>query len=122
MRKDIERLEKVQARATKLIPSTRHISYDRRLASLDLFSLEKCQLRGQLIEAFKILKGIENIDNRKLFTLSSNQTRSSGWKLNLQRFNKSQGGSFFTYKRASHWNKLPADIVNSVSVNLLKID
>ena len=28
LRKDIERLEKVQARTTKLIPSIRHISYN----------------------------------------------------------------------------------------------
>ena len=97
LRKDIEKLEKVQARATKLMPSIRHISYDRRLARLNLFSLEKRRLRGQLIETFKILKGIENIDYRKLFTLSSNQTRSNGWKLDLKRFNTSQCGNFFTY-------------------------
>ena len=119
-RNDIERLEKVQARATKLIPSIRHISYDRRLARLNLFSLEKRRLRGQLIETFKILKGIENIDYRRLFTLSSNQTRSNGWKLDLKRFNTSQCGDFFTYKIASHWNKLPADVVNSVNVNQFK--
>ena len=119
-RKDIERLEKVQARATKLIPSIRHISYERRLARLNLYSLEKRRLRGQLIETFKILKGIENIDYRKLFTLSSNQTRSNGWKLDLKRFNTTQCGGFFTYKIASYWNKLPADVVNSANVNQFK--
>ena len=116
LRKDIDRLEKVQARATKLIPSVRHMSYERRLAKLNLYSLEKRRLRGQLIETFKILKGIENIDYSKLFTLSNNQTRSNGWKLDLKRFNTSQCGGFFTYKIASHWNKLPADVVNSANV------
>ena len=96
LRKDIDRLEKVQARATKLIPSIRHISYERRLARLNLYSLEKRRLRSQLIETFKILQGIENIDHRNLFSLSSNQTRSNGWKLDLKRFNTSQCGSFFT--------------------------
>ena len=120
LRKDIERLEKVQARATKLIPSIRHMSYERRLTQLNLYSLEKRRIRGQLIETFKILKGIENIDYRKLFTFSSNQTRSNGWKLDLKRFNTSQCGDFFTYKIASYWNKLPSDVVNSANVNQFK--
>ena len=119
-RKDIERLERVQARATKLIPSIRHISYERRLTRLNLYSLEKRRLRGQLIETFKILKGIDNVDYQKLFTLSSNQTRSNGWKLDLKRFNTTQCGEFFTYKIASYWNRLPADVVDSANVNQLK--
>ena len=119
-RKDIDRMEKVQARATKLIPSIRHISYERRLTKLNLYSLEKRRIRGQLIEVFKILKGIENIDYRNIFTLSSNQTRSNGWKLDLKRFNTTQCGNFFTYKIPAYWNKLPADVVNSDSINQFK--
>ena len=59
LRKDIERLEAVQARATKLIPSIRHLGYVRRLERLNLYSLEKRRLRGQLIETFKMLKGVK---------------------------------------------------------------
>ena len=121
MRKDIERLEKVQARATKLIPSVRHLSYERRLEKLNLYSLEKRRIRGQLIETFKMLKGIENIDYNKLFTLSNNQTRSNGLKLNLKRFNTTQCGNFYTYKISSYWNRLPADVVNSTNVNQFKL-
>ena len=119
-RKDIERLEGVQARATKLIPSIRHLGYHRRLDRLNLFSLEKRRLRGQLIETFKILKGIDNVDSQNLFSLNSNHTRSNGWKLELKRFNTSQCGNFFTYKVASYWNRLPADVVNSTTVNQFK--
>ena len=90
LRKDIERLEAVQARATKLIPSIRHLSYHRRLNRLDLFSLEKRRLRGQLIETFKILNGINNVNSESLFTLSNNRTRCNGWKLEIKRFNTSQ--------------------------------
>ena len=119
-RKDIERLELIQARATKLIPSIRHIGYQRRLERLKLYSLEKRRLRGQLIETFKILKGINNLDYRHLFTLSNNQTRSNGWKLELKRFNTSQCGNYFTYKIPSFWNRLPADVVNSTTINQFK--
>ena len=119
-RKDIERLEAVQARATKLIPSIRHLGYERRLEHLNMYSLEKRRLRGQLIETFKILKGIDKIDYRQLFTLSQNQTRSNGWKLELKRFNTSQCGNFFTFKIPSYWNRLPAEVVESTTVDQFK--
>ena len=120
LRKDIERLEKVQARATKIIPSIRNLGYERRLERLNLFSLEKRRLRGQLIETFKILKGIDSIDYQSIFTLSSNQTRSNGWKLELKRFRTSLCGNFFTYKIASFWNRLPVDVVNSDTIGQFK--
>ena len=77
-------------------------------------------MRGQLIETFKILKGITNIDYRNLFTLNSNVTRNNGWKLELKRYKTSQCGNFFSYKIGNTWNKLPADVVNSDTVDEFK--
>ena len=102
LRKDIEWLESVQARATKLISDIRGFSYERRLMKLDLFSLDVRRLRGQLIETFKIIKGINRIDFRTLFSMSSNQTRSNGWKLDLCRFNTNQCGNFILLKYLLH--------------------
>ena len=119
LRKDINRLEGVQARATKLIPSIRQIRYQRRLESLNMYDLETRRLRGQLIETFKILKGITKVDSN-LFTLNENQTRNNGWKLELKRYNTSHCGNFFTYKICDLWNKLPPEVVNSNSVEEFK--
>ena len=120
LRKDIERLERVQARATKLIPSIRRLSYQDRLKALGLFSLETRRLRGQLIEVFKILNGFDNVDHRNLFSLNTNSTRNHGWKLELNRFNTSICENFFTYKICSTWNKLPTSVVNSTTVEQFK--
>ena len=120
LRKDIKRLESVQERATKLISDIRGINYNRRLAHLNLFSLETRRLRGQLIETFKIIKGITNLDYRNLFTLSSNRTRSNGWKLDLHRFNTTQCGEFITFRIVTAWNKLPVDVVDSETVTEFK--
>ena len=54
---DIELLEKVQKRATKLIPTTRTMVYSERLKVCKLPTLHYRHIRGDMIEMYKILSG-----------------------------------------------------------------
>ena len=63
LRKDVDMLEKIQRRATKLIPELRDLTYEERLKECGLTTLETRRLRGDQIEVFKILNGYENIDS-----------------------------------------------------------
>jgi len=54
---DIEALEKVQKRATKILSSLRHISYPDRLKVCKLTTLHYRQVRGDMIEVYKIVSG-----------------------------------------------------------------
>ncbi len=57
--KDINRLEKIQARATKLIPEIRHLSYENRLQALGMSILKARRIRLDLIQTYKILHGVD---------------------------------------------------------------
>ena len=74
-RGDIDLLEGVQRRATKLITSISNKSYEDRLHILNLTTLETRRLRGDLIEVFKIFKGFDNLDSSMFFELSNAHTR-----------------------------------------------
>ena len=56
-------LERVQRRATKIIPKLRNISYEMCLKECGLTMLETRRLRGDQIDVSKILNGYKNIDN-----------------------------------------------------------
>ena len=63
LRKDLDMLEKIQRRATKLIPGLIYLRYEERLNKCVLSTLETRRLRGDQIEVFNILNGYENIDS-----------------------------------------------------------
>ena len=68
-KKDIDMLESVQTRATKMIQKLGDISSEMCLKEYGLTTPETRRLRGDQIELFKILNGYENID-RNVFSRS----------------------------------------------------
>ncbi|CAG2205822.1 unnamed protein product [Mytilus edulis] len=121
LKKDINAVEKVQMRATKLIPDIRHLSYEDRLKVLKLPSLTHRRRRGDMIQAFKILKGFEDISYERFFTVISTNTRGHNWKLAKPRCNTSFRLRHFSQRIINDWNNLPVEVISSKTVEAFKI-
>ena len=120
-KKDIDMLERVQRRATKMIPKLRNISYEMRLKECGLTTLETRRLRGDQIEVFKILNGYENIDRIFFFTVKEERrTRGHGVTLAKKQCRLDIRKFSFSQRTVNEWNRLSADCVGASSVNIFK--
>ena len=123
LQKFIDQLEKVQRNYTKAIVGMKDLDYEDRLKALKLPSLEFRRFRGDLIETFKICRGLyDTTTTKKLISLvpEDDPTCSNGFKLYKTRTNYKNFKCFFTNRIINPWNSLPAETVNAGSVNSFK--
>ena len=120
--KDIECLERVQRRATKLVKCLKKKSYEERLRVLGLTTLEERRTRGDMIQVFKMIRGFDGLQKNDFFSQKKchYNTRGHQFKLYKDSYSTSIRGNFFTNRVIPRWNSLPAHVVEAESVNGFK--
>lgn len=119
--KDIQHLERVQRRATKLVHGFQHKSYEDRLTALNLTTLEQRRLRGDLIETYKLVTHKEDVDPNQFFHPNNNQhLRGHHHKIFKKQSRLNFRKNFFSQRVVNYWNELPSHVVDANSVNMFK--
>ena len=117
--KDKVLLEKVQRRFTRLFKDLRSREYDERLKILRLWSLEERRHRSDLLELFKMVRGLSAIPLTSFFKLADRSagsvTRRYAWKLSKSHSNTDIRLYFFSSRVLNRWNSLPCLLYTSPS-------
>jgi len=114
LRGDIDKLEKVQRRATRLIAGYKKSSYGERLRRLGLTTLEQRRLRGDLIEncyGQRKKSAVANSSRRIQVTTTQEATATSYRP--TTRCHRDLRKNFFSQRVVHHWNELPDSVVTA---------
>ncbi|KAK4817094.1 hypothetical protein QYF61_027925 [Mycteria americana] len=88
---------------------------------LGLFTLEKRRRRGDFIAAFQHLKGAYRKDGEGLFIREcSDRMRGTGFKMKEGIFRLDIRKKFFAVRVVRHWNGLPTEVVDALSMEVFK--
>ena len=98
-----------------------NLPYQDRLKAVKLPTLEYRRIRSDIIQVFRIMKGYDQIDPSKLFTLSSSSSnRGHNLKIYKPRCESTLKLHSFSCRTINLWNNLPQDVVDSQSINSFK--
>ena len=122
-RKHINLIERVQRRATKLVPALKDLSYEERLARLKLTTLEERRKRGDMILTYKLIAGKEGISADKFFKMARERGDpdiARGKKIYRERSNLNKRTYFFSQRAPVNWNNLSKKEVDAPSTSVFK--
>jgi len=121
---DIEALERVQQRFVKAVSGLSGRTYEERLVELGLATLKARRAEADLVQTFKILKGIDDVCSDTWFSEVQNgrETRANtgGILLRQPRSRLELRRNFFSQRVVPEWNRLPLEMRECTSVKAFK--
>ena len=131
---DCEMLEKVQRRAVRMISNIRGETYEEKLKDVGLMLLKERRIRGDMIETFKVIKGVNRVVKDDWFKMVGEERRETRQNADIvegviqrredvikqERFHLEVRRNFFNVRVPRVWNMLPGHVKAAATVNLFK--
>ena len=123
---DKKGLEKVQQKAVGMVSGLTGRTYEEKLAELGLLSLENRRKQYDLVQAYKIIRGFDDVKSEHWFNLVGENpmrvTRFSTYKDNIvpENPNTDIRRHFFTNRVTKLWNDLPSEVKESRTIGIFK--
>ena len=113
LKKDIDMIERVQRKFTKRIPTLHNLSYNDRLAYLNIQSLEHRRLYIDIVTLYKIVHGFINVNIHDIGISPVTQHSLRKYGLGLKVVKPLTSLRMFSFANRSYklWNLLPKNIV-----------
>ena len=119
--KNRERLERVQHRFTRMVPGLKGLEYGGRLERLKLMTLEERRNRSDLVELFKISKGLPAIPWNLFFRVGNSEiTRGHSKKLATESFKLDIRKYFFSQRVVNRQKRLGEEVVSAGTVETFR--
>lgn len=122
LQRDVDNIEKVQQRALRLITGYAQLTYPQRLKKANLVSLETRRMRGDMIETFKIIKGLEGINREVMFIMRQIRSGNRGHNEKIFKQHSRLDIRKYSFSRrvVDQWNCLKPETVASETINQFK--
>ena len=117
---EIQTIESIQRRATKMVLGLQDKSYEERLKILKLPTLIYRRARGDLIQVYKYLHSINKCPEGMFNLAGDTRTRGHSLKLKKSQYKLNIRGHFFTYRVVNLWNALKEETISAASLNIFK--
>ena len=120
--KDIDMLEKVQRRFTRILPVFRELHYKDRLVQYNLLSLYARRILLDLTHVYKIIHGHIDVDANLFFSINpDSRTRGHVYKLTCNHSRLSVRQFWFSSRIVPFWNALPSACVSATTISTFKL-
>ena len=118
---DMKLVERVQRRASRLVPELRHLPYEERLKKLRLPSLQYRRRRGDMVLMYNMMNGCCGLDKNDFFEPApSTRTRGHRLKVAKKPATTRVRRNHFAARVVSDWNGLPEEVACAPSTNTFK--
>ena len=117
--KDIDVLEKVQRRASRMVQECKGMKYETKLKNFGLTTLET-RRRTALLQVYKILNAIEGLEENTFFTRNKGISQENSSKLFGKRRQLDVAKFSFSNRVCTDWNHLPEEVVSAKSISVFK--